>query len=199
MPIVFKTSGISDTCRANRLSCRFVIAKLAALVAKPRVNLTRLHGVFAPNSKHRVEVTPAKRGKGSPSAEVVEITPNSVLRHDLGTASQARIQHRPLLCIPAHAALVNPFTSCIGLPKVWRRGQADRQHRGSADHRQASFLRSVNGASMHHFSRSPHEERHITATATIQVATCNAGLTRFRLVCIALGFHTSLHGTATEG
>ena len=31
---------------------------------KPRVNLTRFHGVFAPNSKHRAWVTPAKRGKG---------------------------------------------------------------------------------------------------------------------------------------
>lgn len=41
------------------------IAKLAALVPKPRVNLTRFHGVFAPNSKHRTLVTPAKRGKGS--------------------------------------------------------------------------------------------------------------------------------------
>jgi hypothetical protein len=40
------------------------IARLAALVPKPRVNLTRFHGVFAPNSKHRVHVTPAKRGKG---------------------------------------------------------------------------------------------------------------------------------------
>ena len=40
------------------------IAKLAALVPKPRVNLTRFHGVFAPNSKHRMRVTPAKRGKG---------------------------------------------------------------------------------------------------------------------------------------
>jgi Putative transposase len=40
------------------------IAKLAALVPKPRVNFTRFHGVFAPNSKHRVQVTPAKRGKG---------------------------------------------------------------------------------------------------------------------------------------
>ena len=39
------------------------IAKLAALVPKPRVNLTRFHGVFAPNSKHRVQVTPAERGK----------------------------------------------------------------------------------------------------------------------------------------
>ncbi len=33
-------------------------------VPKPRVNLARFHGVFAPNSKHRVQVTPAKRGKG---------------------------------------------------------------------------------------------------------------------------------------
>lgn len=43
------------------------IAKLAALVPKPRVNLTRLQGVFAPNSKYRTEVTPARRGKGNPS------------------------------------------------------------------------------------------------------------------------------------
>jgi hypothetical protein len=41
------------------------ITKLAALVPKPRVNLTRFHGVFAPNSKYRAEVTPAKRGKGN--------------------------------------------------------------------------------------------------------------------------------------
>lgn len=33
--------------------------KLAALVPKPRVNLTRFHGVFAPNSKRWVHVTPA--------------------------------------------------------------------------------------------------------------------------------------------
>ena len=39
-------------------------AKLASLVPKPKVNLTRFHGVFAPNSKHRTLVTPARRGKG---------------------------------------------------------------------------------------------------------------------------------------
>ena len=38
------------------------IARLEALVPKPRVNLTRFHGVFAPNSKYRARVTPAKRG-----------------------------------------------------------------------------------------------------------------------------------------
>ncbi len=41
------------------------IARLAALVPKPRVNLTRFHGVFAPNSRYRARVTPAKRGRGS--------------------------------------------------------------------------------------------------------------------------------------
>ena len=32
---------------------------------KPRVNLIRFHGVFAPNSPYRARVTPAKGGKGS--------------------------------------------------------------------------------------------------------------------------------------
>jgi hypothetical protein len=49
------------------------IAPLAALVPKPRVNpgsspgqvLTRCHGVFAPHSRDRATVTPAKRGKGT--------------------------------------------------------------------------------------------------------------------------------------
>jgi hypothetical protein len=40
------------------------ISRLAALVPKPRVNLTRYHGVFAPNSQHRARVTPARRGRG---------------------------------------------------------------------------------------------------------------------------------------
>jgi len=41
------------------------IGKLAALVPPPRANLTRFHGVFAPNSRYRAQVTPAKRGRGS--------------------------------------------------------------------------------------------------------------------------------------
>ena len=39
------------------------IARLAALVPKPRVNLTRYHGVLAPNHRWRRWVTPAGRGK----------------------------------------------------------------------------------------------------------------------------------------
>ena len=41
------------------------IVRLAALVPKPRVNLTRFHGVFAPNSAHRAPVTPLKWCKGN--------------------------------------------------------------------------------------------------------------------------------------
>ena len=41
------------------------IARLAALIPKPRANLTRFHGVFAPNSKHRALVAPSKRGKSA--------------------------------------------------------------------------------------------------------------------------------------
>jgi len=40
------------------------ISRLVSLIPKPRVNLTRFHGVFAPNSKYRGLVTPAKRGRG---------------------------------------------------------------------------------------------------------------------------------------
>ena len=43
------------------------IARLAALVPKPRVNLTRFHGVFAPNSKHRAQITPNKAKKSKPT------------------------------------------------------------------------------------------------------------------------------------
>lgn len=38
-------------------------ARLVALVPPPRVNITRYHGVFAPNSQYRALVTPGKRGR----------------------------------------------------------------------------------------------------------------------------------------
>ncbi len=36
------------------------IARLAALVPRPRLNLTRFHGVFAPNCKHRQRIVPRR-------------------------------------------------------------------------------------------------------------------------------------------
>ena len=50
-----------------------IIARLAALVPKPRVNLTRYHGVLAPNHRWRGLVTPARRGKGIKSISNAEV------------------------------------------------------------------------------------------------------------------------------
>ena len=49
--------GAASGC-ANRQSCRFGIARLAALIPRPRTHLTRYHGVFAPNFKHRRRIIP---------------------------------------------------------------------------------------------------------------------------------------------
>ena len=48
---------------------------LVSLVPKPRVNLTRFHGVFASNSQYRVLVTPAKRGRGKTIKALDDQTP----------------------------------------------------------------------------------------------------------------------------
>jgi hypothetical protein len=45
------------------------IPRLAALVPKPRVHLTRFCGVFAPHSALRAQVTPAGRGKKTNECE----------------------------------------------------------------------------------------------------------------------------------
>ncbi len=63
------------------------IARLAALVPKPRVNLTRFHGVFAPNSKHRALVTKAARGKGN-KAKVSDEPPTPAERRASMTWAQ---------------------------------------------------------------------------------------------------------------
>lgn len=47
------------------------MAELAALVPRPRTNLTRFHGVLAPNSRYRERVTPASVRKfKNPAADV---------------------------------------------------------------------------------------------------------------------------------
>ena len=51
------------------------ISRLVSLVPKPRVNLTRFHGVFAPNSRYRSLVTPAKRGRGKTGKTLNDQTP----------------------------------------------------------------------------------------------------------------------------
>ncbi len=60
-----------------------LMARLAALVPPPRTHLTRFHGVFAPHSKLRAAVTPARRGSGAPKqpghlSEALPPTPRHV-------------------------------------------------------------------------------------------------------------------------
>ena len=48
------------------------ISRLVALVPKPRVNLTRYHGIFAPNSSLRARVTPGQAASLTAFAEEIE-------------------------------------------------------------------------------------------------------------------------------
>lgn len=56
------------------------MGRLAALVPKPRVNLTRFHGVFSPNSKLREYVVPQKpvEEQERPKPKAYSMTPYRV-------------------------------------------------------------------------------------------------------------------------
>jgi hypothetical protein len=61
---------------------------MVALVPRPRVNLTRFHGVFAPSSTHRGLITPAQRGKGRkdnapPETQKTMFKPSALLEKTL--------------------------------------------------------------------------------------------------------------------
>ena len=60
------------------------MARLAALVPRLRVNLTRFHGVFAPNSALRKQITPTPRCKRTAESE----TRSPVQRHAAMTWAQ---------------------------------------------------------------------------------------------------------------
>jgi hypothetical protein len=53
------------------------------LVSMPRVDLTRYHGVFAPNSTSRAPITPARRGQRN--SEPADKAPTALLLTPLGT------------------------------------------------------------------------------------------------------------------
>ena len=59
----------------------------SAVRPKPRVNLTRYHGVLAPNHRCRGLVTPARRGKGVKSIVNAEVR-NAAERHAAMTWAQ---------------------------------------------------------------------------------------------------------------
>jgi len=66
------------------------MGRLAALVPRPRVNLTRFHGVFSPNSKLREHVVPQKPVEVQENPKVYSMTHCSFG----GTTAQARFRNR---------------------------------------------------------------------------------------------------------
>jgi hypothetical protein len=68
------------------------LARLAALVPKPRVNLSRYLGVFAPNSAHRAQVTKAHRGKGATGQAAAHTPPNSPAEQGAGMTWSQRLK-----------------------------------------------------------------------------------------------------------
>ena len=82
-------------CYSSRL---VFIARLTALAPKPRVNLTRFHGVMAPSSQLRELVTPAYRGKGVDKQIELDVQEKKSFTrkagNDLGATSEAGIQYR---------------------------------------------------------------------------------------------------------
>lgn len=60
-----------DGTTAVKFTPMELMEKLAALVPRPRVHLTRFHGVLAPNSKYRKQIVPKKQ-EPSPQLEIVK-------------------------------------------------------------------------------------------------------------------------------
>ena len=101
------------------------MARLAALVPRPRLNLTRFHGVFAPNYKHRARIVPRQSRReidtDKPTAPMSWPLSHIPVLRGTGTscpmdaAPQAGIRHR-------HR----------NLPGMQRQAPGPRRHRGSA-------------------------------------------------------------------
>ena len=67
------------------------MARLAALVPRPRVNMVRYHGIFAPSHAWRGQITPARRGKGGrPKLEPTADEANASFRRSMTWAQRLR-------------------------------------------------------------------------------------------------------------
>ena len=80
------------------------IARLAALVPRPRLNLTRFHGVFAPNCKHRKSVVPKRKpNEEQPNKPLAPMTWTQRLKRvfsiDIETCPKCGGKLRVIACI----------------------------------------------------------------------------------------------------
>lgn len=87
-----------------------LMARLAALVPPPRMQLTRFHGVFAPHSKLRAAVTPAHRGVGS-KGQGDQATDPPITPRDVAMTWAQRLKR-------VFGVEINPCARCGGKLKV---------------------------------------------------------------------------------
>ena len=109
--------GAASGC-ANRQSCRFGIARLAALVPRPRAHLTRYHGVFAPNFKRRHRIIPNSVHRTAREPHAARRAPMSWMQRLKRLPHQLRTQvrHNPvaprLPCPSVSTALLTRVHVC---------------------------------------------------------------------------------------
>jgi len=123
--------------KLERLCC--YIARLAALRPKPRVHLTRYHGVSVPHSSLRSQVTPAGRGQ---TTRATERSPAE--RHRAMTCRDARMS-RAQGCARAaelgQAAEAGVSHRDRAVRALRGEGADHCQYRGSAGDREEAPLR----------------------------------------------------------
>ena len=118
------------TCgRPNRQSCRFVIARLEALVPRPRLNLTRFHGVFAPDCKHRESVVAKRKPRHEkPDKPLAPMTPMQRLKRvfaiDIETCPKCGGTLRVIACIE-NPDVIATILEHIGAREAAATGQAE--------------------------------------------------------------------------
>ena len=94
------------------------IARLAALVPKPRVHLTRFHGVFAPNSKFRTEVTRESKTKNNQSAAVAVQEEGEERRSKMSWAMRLKRVFNIDVTVCRHCQGHVRIIACIEEPRV---------------------------------------------------------------------------------
>jgi hypothetical protein len=83
---------------------RAAMARPASLVPRPRLNLTRFHGVFAPNFRHRRRIVPRQpKGRVDSDQPLAPLSLMQRLKHvfalDIETCSECGDRLRVLACI----------------------------------------------------------------------------------------------------
>jgi hypothetical protein len=100
------------------------MARLAALVPRPRLNLTRFHGLFAPHFRHRGRIVPRRSRRGINTKQPTEFDAVLGIRADSLIGHHAILRQYPadIICISYNVYIfVKSDIMCIhdpvGFPK----------------------------------------------------------------------------------